>query len=282
MGRHAASSELTPSAATRISTRYDPPALAATNGAVATNASQADHQGVGAEPPVGLEVSGEPRPYAKTWQMPLRARIVIPVLSVLAVGGGVGGVASSPPGKIPGEIPLLALGALIAAVVNLAIFRRAVTIDSSRVIVRNLIRTYTVDLARIVRVRAGDDGVAIYTDTGQKIVARAISQDVLAKTMRWRTAADDLASAIANAARYAAGEPMLPLGEARPLTGRWLSLPAAAGLASLVAATFVGSLWSVVLGLVSLICFMLVGSYWLYRRRERHRAVAAIQQPPLS
>jgi hypothetical protein len=128
--------------------------------------------------------------------MPLRARIVIPILSALAVGV----VASSPPGKVAGEVPLLALGAVVAVVVNLAILRRAVTIEGSQVVVRNMFRTYRVDLARIAGVRPGDDGVAIYTDTGQKIVARAISQDFLAKAMRPRTTADDLTHAIANAA----------------------------------------------------------------------------------
>jgi hypothetical protein len=211
--------------------------------------------------------------------MPLRARIVIPVLSVLALGAAIGGVASSPRGKIPGEIPLLALAAVIAAVVNLAILRRAVTIESSRVVVRNMFRSYRVDLARIARVQAGDDGVAIYTDTGQKIVARAISQDLLAKVMGRRTMADDLTQAIANAARQAAGEPVPQPAKAVPLAVRWLVLVIAVGLASLVGTAFVGgSIWKPVLASVSLICFMLVGTYWLYRRRERHRAPA--ETPP--
>jgi hypothetical protein len=108
--------------------------------------------------------------------MPRRARIVIPIVSALAVGAAAGAVASSPPGKIAGEVPLLALGAVVAVGVNLAILRRAVPIEGSQVVVRNMIRTYRVDLARIARVLAGDDGVAIYTDTGQKIVARAIGR----------------------------------------------------------------------------------------------------------
>jgi hypothetical protein len=206
--------------------------------------------------------------------MPLRARIVIPALSVIALGAAIGAVASSPPGKIPGEIPLLALGAVVAVVVNLAILRRAVTIEGSQVVVRNMIRTYRVDLARIARVRPGDDGVAIYTDTGQKIVARAISQDFLAKAMRRRTMADDLTHAIANAARYAAGEPTPQPPKAVPPAARWLVVASAMGVASLIGTAFVGdSIWNLVLGSVSLICFMLVGNYWLYRRRERHRAL---------
>lgn len=203
--------------------------------------------------------------------MPLRARIVIPVLSVLAVGAATGAVASSPPGKIPGEIPLLALGAAVAAMVDLAILRRAVIIENSRMIVRNMIRTYRVDLTDITRVQAGDDGVAIYTRTGQKIVARAISQDRLAKIMGRRTIADDLTSAIAAASRDAAGEPALqPPAKAAILAVRWQVILIAAGLASLIGMAFVvGSIWNPVLASASLIFFMLIGTYWLYRRRER-------------
>jgi hypothetical protein len=216
--------------------------------------------------------------------MPLRARIVIPVLSVLAVGAAIGAVASSSPGKIPGEIPLLVLGAVVAAVVSLAVVRRAVTIESSRVTVRNMIRIYRVDLARIVRVQATGDGVAIYTDAGQKIVARAVSQDLLAKAVRQRTLADDLTSAIAQAARYAAGEPAPRPAKALPLAARWIVLVVAAGLASMIGSAFVGdSIWNLALDSVSLICFMLAGTYWLYRRRERHRAPAENQPDrPLS
>ena len=215
--------------------------------------------------------------------MPLRARIVIPILSVLAFGAGIGAVASSPRGKIPSEVPLLALGAVAAVVVNLAILRRAVIIEGSQVVVRNLFRTYRVDLARIVRVRPGDDGVVIYTDSGKRIVARAISQDSFAKAMRRRTVADDLTDAIANAARNTAGEPALPPAQAVPLSARWLVLLIAIGLASLVGTAFVGgSIWYLDLGSVSLICFVLVGTYWLYRRWERHRVVGGIQPDRLS
>jgi hypothetical protein len=203
--------------------------------------------------------------------MPLRARIVIPVLSVLAIGGAIGAVASSAPGKIPGEIPLLALGVVVAAVVDLAILRRAVVVGNSRVTVRNMIRTYHVDLTDIARVQAGEDGVEIYTRAGQKIVARAISQDLFAKVMGRRTIADDLTHAIATAARGAAGEPALSAAKPAILAVRWPVIVITAGLASLVGMAFVsGSIWEPVLASVSLICFMLIGTYWLYRRRERH------------
>lgn len=207
----------------------------------------------------------------RVWQMPLRARIVIPALSLIALGAAIGGVASSPPGKIPGEIPLLALGAVVAVVIDLAILRRAVIISSSQVIVRNMIRTYRVDLARIVRVQAGNDGVAIDTDTGQRIVAHAISQDSFAKAMRQRTMADDLAYAIANAVRYAAGKPTLEPVRAVPAAARWVILVVGIGVASLVGTAFVGgSIWELVLGSAALICFMFVGNYWWYRRRAQH------------
>jgi hypothetical protein len=158
------------------------------------------------------------------------------------------------------------------AVFNVALWRRGVAITAHEVVVRNLIRTYRVPLANVARALPGRDGVTIYTMDGQTIVARAITQDPFARLTRQRSMADELAYAIVNAARSAAGMPAQESPTPVPVATRWLVLIAAVGLASLIAAGFMGnSPLGIIPGVLAGLCFMVPGSYWMYRRRQRRK-----------
>lgn len=128
-------------------------------------------------------------------------------------------------------IPVLV--ATAAVFVGVRSWRVSLALTGESVLVQNLLRTYRIPLADVVRAWAGTYGVWITTRDGRRICASAVAKSNFEAVTGRCSSADDVAQAIAEAAGRAgaAASAALPV----PASRRHMAVQAAIGVALLVA-----------------------------------------------
>ena len=177
---------------------------------------------------VALDAAEDPPP-APAWRPPVRRRVTVLALTLVAVGLAIAVVATGPPLPVTYDMRLPLLVLAVGALVNAVQWRRRVCITPDEVVLRTLIRTRRIPLRAVARAETDDGRVTIRTLSGQKAVVRAVTDP---------SAADDFVSALVTAAGPSAcrvvSAPAVPV----PIATPWLIMTSTVGVAVLTAEGF--------------------------------------------
>jgi hypothetical protein len=177
---------------------------------------------------VTLDVAEDP-PSAPAWRPPVRRRVTVVALTLVAVGLAIAVVVTGPPLPVTYamRLPLLVLAG--GALANAAQWRRRVCITPDEVVLRTLIRTRRIPLSAVARAETDGGRVTLRMLGGRKAVVRAVTSP---------SAADDFATALVTAARPAACRAVGAPAASAPMATPWMIMPLTVGVAVLAAKGF--------------------------------------------